>query len=82
MSVALKVAETSETIFVGDDTDLMTLLCRHASTDHKRIHYHREAKTKDKNRGISTFKTCCLPMPYLNVTQPRGCLVLQLKPLL
>ena len=46
MSVAMKVAETSETIFVEGDTDLMKLLCHHASTDQKRIYFHPYSKTR------------------------------------
>ena len=37
VSKALKVAETSETIVVGEDTDWMILLCHHASADHRSI---------------------------------------------
>ena len=50
VSVALKFAETLETIVVGDDMFLMIFLRHDASTVHNRLYFHPGAKTGRQQR--------------------------------
>ena len=53
---ALKSAETCDTIVVGDDTDLMILLCHHATSNHKKLYFHPEAKSGQQRRYMDIHK--------------------------
>lgn len=50
VSTALKTAETCNTILIGDDTDLIVLLCHHATSNHMKIFFHPEPKSGQSER--------------------------------
>ena len=49
VQTALQIALNKDTVVVGDDTDLLVLLCYHANLESLRIFFRREQKF-----GIST----------------------------
>lgn len=50
VSTALKAAETCNTILIGDDTDLIILLCHHATRNDMKIFFHSKPKSGESDR--------------------------------
>lgn len=49
---AIESAQRRETVLIGDDTDLLVLLCCHAVTDSKNVYFQLEPKAKAKKRRV------------------------------
>ena len=86
---SVEFATMSTTILVGDDTDLLILLCYHSSLHSHRVFFQPEPKKSSKNPHvwniqvvkeqlgpeICTHMLFC--MPSLNAIQPPTCVALE-----
>ena len=53
---AVESSAVMDTVLVGDDTDLLVLLCYHASLDSHSIFFRPEPKKNTKNPGVWDIK--------------------------
>ena len=70
VQTAIQSAKSHNTVLVGEDTDLLILLCYYADSSSYNIFFRPEPK---KSTIKPTFFSC---MPFLDVIQLRSCLVL------
>ena len=52
VQTALESAETSDTVLIGDDTDLLVLLCYHAATEGHKVFLKQEPKQNALKRRV------------------------------
>ena len=56
VEMAVKSSSTTDTILVGDDTDLLVLLCYHADLNSKDIFMHSQTRSKHRMWNIKAVK--------------------------
>ena len=78
VKTAVDSAVTHPTVLVGDDTDLLVLLCYHTKADGNDLYFRPEPKANSSSREIRVWnmlkvkaefgqEVCCFCMPFLVV---------------